>query len=211
MKIENILLKQLKKDFKILFIMYKHKNGITLVKLEESDLNLLKILKNESWFGTHKINFVNDLNQKRWFENINDNNTLILKAINDLTGEDVGLYKINNIDWINRKYDSAHDVFKDKRGEGYSKKILEAGVDFGFEILNMNRLDTEVLENNIASLKSAIWVGFIKEGIKKKSIYKCNQYLDSIFLGIIRSDWEELDRVKKYNGVCNFSYTPKNN
>ena len=32
----------------------------------------------------------------------------------------------------------------------------------------MNRIDTEVLENNLASLKSAIWVGYVKEGFKKK-------------------------------------------
>lgn len=190
--------------------MYSHKNGITLIKIEEKDLPLLKDLKNESWFGTHNISFVNDLDQSKWFTNINPNNTLILKACNN-QGDIIGLYKIQNIDWINRKYDSAHDVFKSYRGMGYSKPVLEAGVDFGFEVLNMNRIDTEVLENNLASLKSALWVGYIKEGKKRKCIHKCGTYLDSIFLGILKEDWVNLERVKKYNGICNISYTPKNN
>jgi RimJ/RimL family protein N-acetyltransferase len=190
--------------------MYKHKNGITLVKIGKSDLEYLKDLKNESWFGTHNIFFVNDVDQEKWFFNLDNNRTLILKALND-KNEFVGVYKINNIDWVNRKYDSAHDVLENFRGKGYSKLVLEAGIDFGFEVLNMNRIDTEVLENNIASLKSAIWVGFTQEGIKRKCIHKCGQYLDSIFLGLIKLDWCLLERVKKYEGICNKSYTPKNN
>tara|TARA_S200002703_G_scaffold146805_1_gene142131 strand:+ start:1763 stop:2338 length:576 start_codon:yes stop_codon:yes gene_type:complete len=188
--------------------MYKHKNGIELQKIDIKDLLLLQQLKNESWFGTHNTTFVNSYDQRKWFDNLNNQNTLIMVAKNTV-GEKVGLYKIQNIDWVNRKYDSAHDVFKDFRGKGYSKKVLEAGIDFGFEVLNMHRLDTEVLENNIASLKSALWVGFIEEGRRRSCVYKCDNYLDSIFLGIIRNEWKQLERVKKYKGVCNVSYVPK--
>jgi RimJ/RimL family protein N-acetyltransferase len=190
--------------------MYKHKNGIILKKIEFSDLEILKDLKNESWFGTHNIKFVNSIDQEVWFNSLDSNKNLILIAINSVTDEKIGLYKVQNIDWVNRKYDSGYDVFENYRGRGYSKLILEAGVDFGFEILNMNRIDTEVLENNLASMKSILWVGFVKEGIRRKSIYKCNEYLDSIFLGLLRNDWILLERLKKYSGICNLSYIPKN-
>jgi RimJ/RimL family protein N-acetyltransferase len=190
--------------------MYIHKNGIRLVKISKEDLPLLRDLKNESWFGTHNISFVNLTDQEKWFETLNPQKTLILKAINN-NEEIVGLYKIQNIDWINRKYDSAHDIFEQHRGRGYSKPVLEAGVDFGFEVLNMNRIDTEVLENNLASLKSAMWVGYIKEGLKRKCIHKCGEYLNSIILGILKEEWLELERVKNYKGICNVSYQPKNN
>ena len=190
--------------------MYKHKNGITLRKIEFYDLTKLKELKNESWFGTHNINILNDYEQNIWFEKINWEKNMFLIAYSEKEKVDVGVYKIQNIDWINRKYDSAHDIFKESRGKGYSKPVLEAGIDFGFEILNINRIDTEVLENNIASLKSALHVGFVKEGVKRKSINKCNEYLDSIFLGSLREEWVKL-RKNKYNGVCNNSYKPKNN
>ena len=190
--------------------MYKHKNGITLMKIDKNDLSLLEELKNESWFGTHNISFVNSTDQENWFNSLNSNKTLILKAL-DKEMKKVGFYKINNIDWVNRRYDSAHDIISLRRGEKLSKPVLEAGVDFGFEVLNMHRIDTEVLENNIASLKSALWVGFVEEGIKRKSIHKCGEYLDSIFLGILKEEWMKLERVKSMNNLCNLSYTPKNN
>ena len=74
----------------------------------------------------------------------------------------------------------------------------------------MNRIDTEVLENNLASLKSAIWVGYVEEGLKRKCIHKCGEYLNSIVLGILKEEWLELERVKSYKGICNVSYQPKN-
>lgn len=190
---------------------YIHKNGIKLCKVEKEHLSVLKDLKNESWFGTHNIAVVNDLNQQKWFEKISsDANSLYLTALDINNNDDpVGVYKINNIDWISRFYDSAHDVFSFARGKGYGYTILEAGVDFGFEVLNMHRLNTEVLENNKASMKTALSAGFQVEGTKRRIIHKCGQWLDSVCLGLLREDWEELERVKKYGNVCNFSYAPK--
>ena len=190
--------------------MYKHKNGITLRKLSKQDLPILTDLKNESWFGTHNIAFVNDTDQENWFNSINWNRSMFLIAVDENTKDSVGLYKIQNIDWLNRKYDSAHDVFSSYRRMGYGKTVLEAGIDFGFEILNMNRIDTEVLENNQASLKTAIYAGYSIEGRKRNAIHKCGEYLDSIVLGILREDWVNLERVKGYQGICNVSYQPKN-
>jgi RimJ/RimL family protein N-acetyltransferase len=187
--------------------MYKHKNGIIFNKLEKSDLFLLKELKNESWYGTHNVTFLNDEDQLKWFNNLNSSTLILIATLND---NKIGVYKIQNIDWVNRRYDSGHDIFKDHRGNGYSKLLVEAGVDFGFEMLNMQRIETEVLENNIASMKPTLYAGFIREGIKRKCIYKCDTYLDSVFLGILREDWKKLDRVIKYDGICNLSYTPKN-
>ena len=46
--------------------MYIHKNGICLRKIERSDLPKLKELKNESWFGTHHVTFLNDYDQEKW-------------------------------------------------------------------------------------------------------------------------------------------------
>jgi RimJ/RimL family protein N-acetyltransferase len=186
--------------------MYKHKNGITLKKLEKDDLKLLTDLKNESWFGTHNINFVNLNDQEKWFNSLDSNKNLILIAIKD--SKKVGIYKILNIDWVNRKYDSGYDVFEEHRGNKYGYLVLEAGVDFGFEILNINRIDTEVLENNLASYKVIKKTGFVEEGRKRKCIHKCGTYLDSIFLGILRDEWEIL-RDERYGDVCNESYKPK--
>jgi RimJ/RimL family protein N-acetyltransferase len=188
--------------------MYKHKNKIKLSKISFDDLAALKDLKDESWFGTHNVAIVNSEDQENWFKGLDSKKTLILSAM--LNETKIGYYKLLNIDWVNRRYDMSYDVIAGYRGKGYSSLILEAGIDFGFEILNMHRIDTEVLENNIASHRSLIKSGFIQEGVKRKAIYRCGDYLNSIILGILVEDWASSERVVANKGVCNDSYKPKN-
>jgi len=199
--------------------MYKHKNGITLRKMERSDLPALKDLKSESWFGTHTIAILNTEEQEAWYESmIGHPKHMIMIALitNDLGDpgsikitQRVGVYKISNLDYMNSRYDSAYDVFEEYRGKGLGKKVAEAGVDFGFEVLNMNRADTEVLSNNDASKKCTIFAGFTLEGVKRRCVRKCDEWLSSNFYGLLRDEWRELDRVKAYEGVCNETYKPK--
>lgn len=191
-------------------MLYTHKNNISFKKLEIEDLSLLKELKDESWFGTHQITIVNMANQVDWFNKISrSSNNLILVAYNK-EEVPVGIYKISNIDWINRSYDSAHDIFSSQRRKGFGKRVLEAGVDFGFEVLNINRLNTEVIENNKASIKIALNAGFIEEGRKQDAVYKCNEYLNSTIFGLLKKNWLKLKRVKEMGGCCNTSYKPIN-
>ena len=118
----------------------------------------------------------------------------------------IGDFKIQNIDWISRIGETGHDVFKDQRNKGYGYKIEEAGVDFCFEILNLHRIECEILQNNYASLLNVYKAGFSKEGNKRKTIYKNGIYLDSVVLGLLKEEWENLDRIKVYKGCCNESY-----
>lgn len=179
------------------------------------DLKDLLRLKNESWFGTHTIAILNIDEQARWYESMLNSNKHIVMIAEEKEKNfggvplKIGVYKISNIDWMNQKYDSAYDVFENARGNGFGKKVLEAGVDFGFEILNMHRSDTEVLVNNIASQKCIKFGGFTEEGVKRSCIRKCDEWLDSIVYGLLRDDWRQLKRVKNYNGICNVSYKPK--
>lgn len=189
--------------------MYQHKNGIKFSKLPKTLLPKLLELKEESWFGTHNIAIVNLDDQERWYNSISQSkNDIILVAI--YNSESIGLFKINNIDWISRGAHIGHDIFSEFRGKGLGYKIVEAGVDFCFEILNMHRLDAEVLANNLASQKTLFNGGFVQEGIRRAAVHKCNEYLDSIVCGVLRTDWLTLERVKNYDFVCNTSYQPLN-
>ena len=188
--------------------MYLHKNGLRLRKVEREDLGLLLELKQESWFGTHHIAILNRADQEAWFDAIRGRfDCLYLVAWDG--DQAVGLYKAQNIDWVSRRFDAGHDVFERFRGKGYGHKVVEAGIDFGFEVLNMHRIDTEVLENNEASLRTVLRAGFVREGVRRQAVHKCGRYLDSIVFGLLRDEWQELERVRAYGGVCNQSYRPK--
>jgi RimJ/RimL family protein N-acetyltransferase len=194
-------------------MFYLHKNEIGFRKLEETDLPKLKELKDESWFGTVNTACLNMYDQIRWFESISNDKSSLYFIIR--TGsvtyrvpgsKDIGFYGITDINNVNRSCSFTHSLFKDYRGKGYGLLSLCAAIDMTFEVFNLRRIDTWILENNCAEISIVGNVGFVEEGIKRKAIYKCGEYLDCKLFGLLREDWE-----KTYDDICNKSYKPKNN
>jgi RimJ/RimL family protein N-acetyltransferase len=181
--------------------MYKHKNGITLRKVERHDLVDLLAYKNESWWGTHRVTIANSEDQTYWYENTKNNE---LYMILEHGGFSIGVGCYVNIDWISRSLDISGGVYKSHRNADLSKKVFEAGLDFAFEMLNMQRVQAEVLETHVVAQKLEInHLGFVKEGVRRKAVYKCGHYLDSIMLGMLREEWLLNPRVISYGESCN--------
>ncbi len=198
--------------------MYNHKDGISLRKIERTDLPDLLALKSESWWGTHKTLIINKEDQERWFDNIPsdqlyliaqrerlyDRNTPYGQAvqINEKV-EPVGVAVYTDIDWIGRTLSISGSIYRQCRKPDVVKHAFSAGLDFAFEMLNMFRVQAEVLSFNSAAQALEIsHLGFSIEGVRKKAIYKAGRYYDSIVLGLLREEWEKQERVTKYSGSC---------
>ena len=164
--------------------------SLTLRKLDRKDLKLLSELKQESCFGTHHVTIVNDTDQERWFEGLDrhPHQPSNLFLIAECEFGSLGLFKLTGIDWVNRQTDVAWDIFKPHRGKGFGKKLVMAGTSFAFEVLNLHRLNAEILETNKASHKCADAAGYKLEGCKKKAIYKNGKYVDSLVFGILNNN-----------------------
>lgn len=186
--------------------LYQHKNGIWFYKVGLEDARSLKELKDDSWYGTQHIAFLNLQDEEDWIRKVSSDPTcLYLIATAEVEGsrKPIGVYKLSDIDPISRWALSGHDVFKSYRSQGYGKLILGAGIDFCFEVLNLHRVNSEALENNVASRKNAAYAGLKEEGCRRAAIWKSGCWLDTILIGILYEDWRQLDRVTKYGGSCN--------
>lgn len=172
--------------------LYEAPNGVRLRKVKESDLKDLLDLKNESWFGTHKVSILNEQDQKRWFESLDKDvhspkNLILVAGDKDTPG--FGLVKLLNMDWVSRTAELGWDVYKEHRGKGYCGKLNSAGCLFAKNVLNLRRLNADILENNEASLKCAYRVGFVKEGLRRKAIYKNGEYINSVVIGLLLEEF----------------------
>lgn len=165
-------------------------HNISFQKLERNHLSLLKELKDESWLNTHSVTLVNMDDQNKWFDALTVDPKRLFLIAKDTTEEPLqyymGLFKLHNIDHINRSCDVGWDIFKAYRGQGLGKLLVEAGVNFCFNVLNFHRLNAEILTTNAASIKCAEFAGFEKEGVKRASNYKDSVYIDSICYGIVK-------------------------
>lgn len=194
----------------MVFKMYNHKNGCILRKLRRDDLSDLLALKNESWWGTHKTIVANEEDQNKWFDSIPSNSLFMIAQISILNAdlESFGVAVYNNIDYQNRSLSISGSIFKKHRNSETSKIGFAAGLDFAFEMLNVDRVEAEVLAYNIPAQNLEIdYLGFKIEGKKRNAIFKCGKYYDSIILGMLRSEWENSQRVKKLGDTCNKNFS----
>ena len=194
---------------------YSHKDGIGLAALERSDLPLLTQLKRESWWGTHHLTIATEESQSRWFDSIGvDELYLLAVTLDDRfsydPGAPVGLAVYTGIDCLNRSLRISGSIFEEKRKPEVVSAAFSSGFDFAFEMLNVRRVEAEVLASNRPAQKVEIdHLGFVVEGVRREAVYKCGQYFDSIQLGMLRSEWEASPRVESYEGCCNTDFNPR--
>lgn len=73
--------------------------------------------------------------------------------------------------------------------KGYMTEAIEAVVDFGFNDLNINRVEAEVMIGNIQSEKLLLKLGFQKEGCLRDWMYWDNKHFDMAMFSLLKRDW----------------------
>ena len=206
--------------------MYTHKDGIKLRKLHKGDLHSLLALKQESWWGTHATMIINIEDLLAWYESISEKELyMIAERDVESVGKDgkgfmgsevkrqgvipVGIACYTEIDWFGHSCNISGSIYKPSRKdmEGTVKPAFSAGLDFAFEVMNMQRVGAEVLETHAAAQQLEIGhLGFKIEGRRRRAVYKAGRYYDSIQLGILREEWVTNPRVTAYEGCCNDNF-----
>ena len=184
--------------------MYYHKTGIWMRKLERQDLVTLKELKKENWWGVHNTLIINDEDQLNWYNNLSDKDLFMMVMHEDVK---LGVVSYTNINYINRSCSISGHAFKATSKANLAKISWYCGIDFAFEMLNLRRTEAEVLSYNLPAQKINIeTIGMKIEGVRKEAVYKCGRYYNSILLGLLRSEWEQDERIKSYEGSCNTGF-----
>lgn len=184
--------------------MYNHKSGIYLRKINRDDLQFLLDLKNESWWGTHKTKISNLDDQIKWYESMPSDQIFMIAQNSDGL---IGVACYTDIDYFSRTLNISGSIASNFRNPEIVRKSFACGLDFAFEILNVQKVNAEVLETHISAQKLEIeYLGFKCEGRKRRSVYKSGRYYDSIILGMLREEWESNQRVLNYKGSCNLNF-----
>lgn len=188
--------------------MYKHKSGITVRKCIKSDLSDMLNARDDSWHGTHTYKFMNMEDQHKWYETLSSNTLcLVFTSLINTLNIAIGCSIISDIDWVGKAAKISGVVYPKYRDDEHIRGCCAAGVDFAFEMLNLHRLDAEVLETNYVAQKYEIeYLEFKVEGRRKQAVYKAGKYYDSLVLGLLRDEWKTQQRVIGYGGSCNLTF-----
>ena len=164
---------------------------IYLRGIEKSDVNE----SYQQWFNDEEVCRFNSHHRfpkrredmESYYQNVicSDNN-LVLAIFSKKTKEHIGNVSLQSINFFERSAEFAI-IIGDKKywGEGVGKEAGQIIIDHGFQELNLHRIYCGTSEDNIGMQKLAVHLGFQKEGISRKAMYKNGKYRDIIHYGLL--------------------------
>lgn len=104
-------------------------------------------------------------------------------ALKDKT-DIIGTIGFNNFT-KNHRANIGYDLQKDYWNNGFISESLTSVIKFGFEKLEINRIEAEVMPGNIYSEKALIKFGFIREGLLRDWMLWNEMHYDMIMYSLI--------------------------
>ena len=108
-----------------------------------------------------------------------------LKGHKDIIGS-LGFY---SWDADNDKAKMGYDLRPAHWRKGLMSEALDRVVRFGFEDMNLNRIEVTIMETNHRSISLATRRGFVREGILRQFSKSDGKYLDEHTFSMLRRDW----------------------
>ena len=106
------------------------------------------------------------------------------------TGELIGNVTLYAFYDMNRRCEIGYILGRKHWGQGYAGEALAAAIDHGFRQLDLNRVEADIDPRNAASGKVLERLGFTKEGYMRERWIVNGEVCDTIYYGLLRSDWD---------------------
>lgn len=160
------------------------RDDVQIINLWRSDRELIDKLGAPFRYINKEVDY-------KWYDNymLNRGNTIRCAIIDD-KNQIKGLVSLTNIDWFNKNaifhimIGSSSD-----RNKGIGYYAANELLKHAFFDMNLNRVELSVLENNKRAIALYDKVGFKREGLKRKAIYKNGEFKDMISMAILKEDF----------------------
>ena len=73
-------------------------------------------------------------------------------------------------------------------GKGIGREVTSATIAYGFDELNMNRIELSVIASNARAMRLYESLGFVREGLKRQAQYRAGEYVDIVLMSHLRSE-----------------------
>jgi RimJ/RimL family protein N-acetyltransferase len=81
---------------------------------------------------------------------------------------------------------------KDYWSRGYGTDAIVTLLRFGFDEMNLNRVDLSVDEDNVRGITCYRKCGFVEEGRLRQARYRNGRYLDALIMAVLADEFRAL-------------------
>jgi len=78
-------------------------------------------------------------------------------------------------------------------GQGIGTEATRLVCEFGFVDLCLNRIELEVLADNVAGITVYERVGFVREGVRREARMRDGHAVDAVTMAMLRREWDALN------------------
>ncbi len=108
----------------------------------------------------------------------------------------IGVMGLFDLDWLARVAEVGIFIGeKQLWNRGLGTKAMQLMLRFAFNTLNLNKIKLHVYETNPRAIQSYQKAGFVEEGRLRKEEFINGRYVDVIYMGILRDEWQDSDLV----------------
>jgi RimJ/RimL family protein N-acetyltransferase len=130
--------------------------------------------------------------EEDWYNRIHSSeHDVVLAIVKREDGAHIGNCGLHAIDHVDRSATLGITIGeKDCWGRGFGSQAVALTLSYGFDVLNLHRVELGVFETNARGIKAYEKVGFKHEGRKRKARFKNGRYLDELSMAVLRDEWQ---------------------
>jgi RimJ/RimL family protein N-acetyltransferase len=173
------------------------KGKIGLRALEKGDLEQLKEWRNIPDFRQNFREYreLNCSDQEAWYDSLQNKKSTdyMFSIVNVESGDLLGACGLLYTNWLARYADFSFYVgYKESYIdlEGIAQASAELLIDYGFNILNLNKLWMELYSFDTRKIDFFKSFGFEIDGVLRENVYHQGAYKDSFILSLLQKDYK---------------------
>ncbi len=134
-----------------------------------------------------------EMAEEKWIDNLatrTNDAMFVIESIEGNGGKPIGTTGLGNVS--PKDHNAMFGIAigeKDYWSRGYGTEACRLLVRYGFEQLNLHRINSGVISFNERSARMHRRVGFKEEGRQREGMFRNGQFHDLIYFGLLRSEW----------------------
>ncbi len=104
----------------------------------------------------------------------------------------MGFCALFGIEWNNRSAKLAIAIGEPaQRRKGYGREAMQMFLRYAFHEMNLERIQIYVISYNEHAIRLYDSLGFVREGVLRRAVYRSGRRYDLIVMGLLREEWAQ--------------------
>lgn len=183
---------------------------VLLRPLSLDDEEALQLIADDDslWiYGLHDLSQPGELNTYilKALADRDNETTAVWVIIDKKSGQVAGCTRLAEISWKDERGQIGWTwIGRDYQGSGLNKEMKFLILNYGFEVLGLNRIEFKADERNHQSRQALLSIGATREGILRQHMKIHNGYIrNTVFYSILRSEWDTIKEQYFKNFIRN--------